>query len=716
MGRVAVTEADRKVKRDIQKVFGDNFYKIITEMILNSDDSYARLEATRKQEGKRRITLWLDRDKRMMKIVDHAEGMSLQKLETIFSKYGGDYSGGDTMKRIRGLFGQGASDVMFLSALHGFDSYMITIQDNQASRCDFFFSGKKEIETYDVTDTIETIRNETGIHRNGTYAVFGIHEGVSLPRPKDIKKNIESFYMLRYILANPNRDVRFYDGELMHRLSSQKYMIGDHKILLNNRAIKLDHDSTTLKSVLTLYEKKDSDPQKIIIRDENNVVYDDTMFGLDKFHGSTYIAGEYIIHGISDFLRERLNADVPEEILRDSRDGFDGRTNFTKQMFRKVGDIVMEIIEENNLRRETVTFSLSSNKKLHEALKKINNYFNELALSNIAGLNTGDNPPPDGIQFARPVISISRNKWYGLHLYINASQIQANQEIKLIYEKNDYITFTNDTISYHEKDVRENNLVIKNVIIKAHKITTEPIRLKASIGKYETTVLINVVKEKIIYPENGLEFIPKRKEIGPGKKFSFALYFDTEYIPLGTSIIVTTQYESKLLSDTFSFVVSNDAIIAETIGMRKIPIEAHKYNEKISIEATCQEIVANAVCYVKEPKDDEEGNEGLLNKIELTFDKGNWQTSILQSKGLLTINGQHPINKAILGNLKHLDPNNPDFNDDQLKYIFELLSHETAKLYVTDKMMKEESPDIIPERLFDEVQEHKTKVYKDLIE
>jgi hypothetical protein len=285
--------------------------------------------------------------------------------------------------------------------------------------------------------------------------------------------------MLRYILSNKKRQIIFHDEENRHNLDSSKYLFDKHKVLMNMKAIKLDFDGEPIKSTLMLYEKKPEEPQKIIIRDENYVVYEETLFDLDRSHGATFIAGEFVIEGIYSILRDKLNAENPEEILRDSRDGFDKRHRFTSEMYNKVGKILFSVIEENNNSRDSISYSLNNNKKLFSALKKINSYFNELELTDIAGINQGNNPPIEGMRFARPVISITKNKHYGLHLYINPNLIEQNENINISVAENNYISLINKNIAYLEKDIRENLIVVKSLIIKAENITQEPVSKKS---------------------------------------------------------------------------------------------------------------------------------------------------------------------------------------------------------------------------------------------
>ncbi|MCF7925887.1 MAG: hypothetical protein K9L26_05070 [Candidatus Izimaplasma sp.] len=715
MARTPVTDASRKVKRDIGKVFGDNFLKIITEVILNADDSYNRLEQDTRRTQARRILMRLHRKRRVMEIIDQAEGMSDLKLQSIFSQYGGDYSGGESNKAVRGLFGQGASDVMFLSAFHKFPAYMVSICNNQAARIDFYFDDKKEISVNALTDDIDHLRQKYSIKESGTYVSFGLPKHVKIPKRKVIKAEIEAFYMLRYILSNPYRDVILYDDEIKHTLDSSRYLMNSQNVLLKNKRIQLKFDDQKLQAVLNIYEKKPEMPQKIIIRDENYVVFDETLFNLEHTHGASYIAGELVIHGISDLLRDKLNAKEPEEILRDSRDGFDRRHRYTKYMNKRVGHILNTVIEAFNIERESVTYTLNNNKKLIDALKKINSYFNELKLSRIGGLDTGTSAPSEGLRFARNEINITRRKTYALQLFINTDDIDQDTPIELtIKSNNDKIAVETLTVMYTEDDIKHENLVIKYVIIKGLKITEEPALLTATYQALSTSVLINVVTEKIIYPNNGLEFIPKRKYIAPSKTVTLNLWFDTAFVPLQSEIKITREYESQLFNEPEILIVEETSLVTDTIGVMRVTVTTHDYLEKIVIEASTNNLNSEAIIYVQEAKDQEEGADGLLSQLELVFDPGNWQANMIEERGTLQINGSHIINKTIMGKLGKKHQEQPEFDGKQLQYLYELIAFESAKLYVKDKYKNDTDKEF--NELSNEIQEHKTYVYQGLIE
>jgi uncharacterized protein YfkK (UPF0435 family) len=85
-----------------------------------------------------------------------------------------------------------------------------------------------------------------------------------------------------------------------------------------------------------------------------------------------------------------------------------------------------------------------------------------------------------------------------------------------------------------------------------------------------------------------------------------------------------------------------------------------------------------------------------------------------EEENTLLINGAHLINQRNLGNLRHKDPKNPRFDENELAYLYELIASESSKRYVIEKY-RASSKVLRPSSLFDEIQEHKTKIYQMLV-
>lgn len=714
MGELIVKYDARKVKRDIRKVFNGDFLKIITEIVLNSDDSYKRLEHSEDIKTKKEIIIEIKRSIRTITIIDHAEGMSIEDLKRIFTLYGGDHSKFSNNKNVRGLYGQGAGDVLFNAALSQLTASIISFKDNEISKCIFKFYEDRKIEIKNLKQNEKQLRDKYQMPGNGTIVEFGFDNSVNIPPKISIIDKIEEFYMLRYILLNPYRKIKLIDDKLTYELNANKYRI-DHlvPIFSKSKLISFKFDNDQIEGVLKLYKKSSETlKHKVIIKDENDVVYDDTYFDFDKTPGIHYMTGVLELKGISHIIRKHLNSDDPKELLSDTRDGFDRRTQFTKLLYQSVEKHIDSAIKQLNQEKEDTPIDITNHKAFINIMKELNSYYKELELSSIGGLSTGKEPPADGLQFARQVISITKGKTYGLHLYINPKQIDANEVIEILCDNNENINIQTFKLSFQEEDIQD-GIVKKQVIIQGISRTSSPIKLIAKSKNYETSVSISVIDEKIIYPENGLEFIPKKRTIIPNKGSNIILYFDTDYVPVNSIIRVTKEYTQSLFPLYDELIINETHLISETIGKIIIEVEPSSMIDELYINASFESITAQATIYFREPTDDDDGYDGLFSKIQLKFEAlSSWQSQLDPKHGILYINGSHIINIANMGDLNQKDPKAPQFKESQQKYIFELITLEASKKIINQYIEKNLRKINDYETYLNEIQEEKTNLYK----
>jgi hypothetical protein len=715
MSRIVVQEDPRKSKRDLRKVFNYDFFKIITEIILNADDSYRRLEDSHQINSKQTIKIMFDRDERILTIIDNAEGMSYDDMKRIFSNYGGDHSKYQNHQGVRGLFGQGAGDVLYNAAFSKKIAQIISFKDNQVTKCKFYYRDKKEIEVDVISKNIDLLRKKYQMKENGTIVEFGLDKKIIVPSKNQIKEKIESFYMLRFVLSNPKRDVLFSEGGISYELSSNAYTTNGLESLVTDKNIKFTYDDEIIHGKLSLFKDNSKLAQrKIIIIDENQVVYDETYFDYDKSLGIQLLTGVLELPKISQIIRKHLNADDPKELLTDTRDGFDRRNTFTKSMYDAVGKTIEQTLKKINQERDSQPIDLSTNKTFQDIMKKLNSYYRELELSSIGGLAAGKEPPAEGLQFARNTISITKGKTYGLLLYINPKQISTDDEIKIECEDDYHINLQTKIITYTEEDIKD-SIVRKQVVIQGRNINHSPIIIKASTKDYETKVMIQVIDEKIIYPDNGMEFIPKRKTIIPNRNALLKLYIDTDYIPIGSEIVIEEKETGSLFNTQKTIKFNKEDLITESIGKIDLEVEGKSFMGEIYIEASYKDIQAKATMYIREKEKENEGYDGLLNKIQLKYEKDEaWQAQLDHHSGILYINGSHIINVKNMGNLNFSDIKNPQFSTQKQYYLFELIAEETSKRIVLQQYEKE--PQDKKEILVEKIQYQKTRIYEMLYE
>ena len=89
MSEIPVQFAERYIKRKQTNAVGKSLLKTLTEPITNSDDSYRRTVESESGHSKTvfPITIFVDKAKRMVRLIDQAQGMSADELEKKFATH-----------------------------------------------------------------------------------------------------------------------------------------------------------------------------------------------------------------------------------------------------------------------------------------------------------------------------------------------------------------------------------------------------------------------------------------------------------------------------------------------------------------------------------------------------------------------------------------------------------------------------------------------------
>ena len=655
----------------------------------------------------------------MLRITDNAEGMTEKTLEKIFSIYGDDNAGG-VVSGARGIFGQGASDVLRSAAQYEKEASIVTIKDGKVTRL-LYRLDENYNPSIDITSIVDEDINSLGeslrIEENGTSLTFGVPDNVKFSAKirDNLSMMIQRCPSLRYILSDDNRQVIFIERGFEYPLSSKKYLFSKDKLISSDTKIKFKFEGDEVKCELRLYTNntKEEDGTHILVRDENYLVFDNTMFDFQYSPASKNVSGELIIEGLYNICYKHLNSSEPTSIIRDNRTGFDTKHPFYEALLKTLAPILEKNFEKND--KSARITDVTNNKKFNDALKKLNKYLNSELQNEIGGnLNGLKVPPSTGLKFVRASATITKGKTYMLKLLINSSMIPSSEQIDIRMEDNDFIEVSPLTINYKEDESKQ-GIVEKNISIKALKCTDKPITIIASALKYSSQIDIEVINEEIHYPQNGMEFFPNEIDLQYDRTHVVRLYLDSTIIPIGSEIEINCE-GLDLLYHSYEF-TEND-LISNSIGKIDIISEGGELNETYSIEAKWKSINAVAkITLVEVAKNDPLGG-GLIAGIELKEEMSHFQTRFDNRTKKIIINTLNPINIKMLGSLKEYDQLNPVFNKDQSKYLCDLVSKEGALLFARKKYIQEWSIKNCTDELIDEIenkiQEQKNIIYESM--
>jgi hypothetical protein len=689
---IKVKKARRKNVRDLQSPFGKNFAKYIAEIVTNSDDSYKRLEEKNildKEEIKEiAITVTKNKNGFNVSVRDNAEGLSKESIDRIFGYYGGDNAGGESVKS-RGIFGQGASDVLFNSAYYKHKSQIISIKDDRMYKATFYLDENLDrfVDSKEITPTSkqrkQQLRESLDIKKNGTVVSFGVEPEIIKSNYNKLVKELENFYTFRNIFNSSNRKVTFkFCNKPLKILSSKEYTFSNEHIILEKKSFNFTYENHEINAQLTLYnnELKSYDNTRILVTDSNGVVYANDFFRFDQNRKARNISGLLIIPKLYSICKSKLNDEEDTvAILTENRDGFDSKTEFYKSLYESISPIMSRTIEEHGESIEQT--EISNNSKFREALKKVNQYLKDEIDEVIpGGAKGGKTPPSDGLRFVRSEITITVDKTYSLGLLINSKMINPGDEITIRDRNIEYINIDKETLYFSSDDVNENNLVKKNIRITGKKVTKSPIEIKAKYSNYETIVLVNVIDDIIHYPENGLEFYPDNMRVKKNTSHKCALYFDTDYIPVGTRIIFVPG--SNILLEYDNIEVTDSHIIAGNIGLINVPFISQNEECDTIVAAMANNLLSKLFIKIRKKAEDDFGSSGLIAGFRITEGDDFYQSYFDPTDKHICIVKDNKVNKSILGDLSNMNPKNPTFRKSQKTGLCDILSEEISILLV----------------------------------
>lgn len=662
----------RHIKRGFQKALRGSIPKILTELITNADDSYRRLSQAESSdpsvpaESPAPIIIEYNRRKNLFAVVDHAEGLTDKEMEKSFTTYGKDSKDHLSGHHTRSLFGKGLSDVLFTQH-HG---RVKSIKDGVFYVCEYRGKDKAghessviDIKTPRPADA--SLREALGIPRNGTRVEFELANEVRKPQTQKLNETLCQFYMLRNINASADRLVSlrvFASGSkaVNYQLTYSpphldvKCHVGTTYRPDPNHSIAISGDIGLTDAELPQGEVGYTDRVGgILVVDEDDAVLDLCLFGYDDDPDARRISGHLVFDGIGGYIREKLNQPSPEEILTDTRDGFDKNHPFYRDLRDTLKPYITPIVESlrENAKGARLNLSAETQKRHKDAFDLLNKLANDL-LGDVGNepripdhLKT---PPPAGIAFLRQDVIIRAGAVTPLPLLINTGMIAEGEVIN--------ITSTNPHIScvpiQYSLDAMART---ENPFIKVLRISSDQSDISGTIvaqcGKYQASVNVHTVAREIVTPIDGLQFEKDKYKVRMGGTRALTLYVDTRKIPVGSQIDFSLSNESIAVRPV-ALIVQEAALISQDIAACKITVAAKTETTETNFRAISGAYVADVRIEVTNKQEDKEhGAHGLFKGCEFASHENLKAQSVFnEDTGMIIVNLADPVNERYFSN------------------------------------------------------------------
>jgi len=710
---VQVLPAGRKWDRMFSDAVARSIAKTVTEPVTNSYDSYkldGRLPAAsgivdallRLKEGDSvshdslvsqlprrppvsvRVVLATSKTagglrKRECRVVDEAAGMDSDELQRSLQFYGEEKSGQPQGKPVRGLFGQGLSDVLFghgegrIISFKGrlFREVKVRRDENRQPHADLVVERQ----------ATPAERRAWGIPDNGTCVSLILTKGCHVPDPESLYERLCNFYMLRLINADPacrvllqqHRTARrkiahelgynFPPGTVVGRFSTSWTFEDYPPIHIEGLAV---HSLDPLSQGSGL--DKEQREGGFLVVDEHDTVYDLTLFGFETKPGLDHLYGVVRLSGAPRIITDLLSRSQRKAaVITDSRDGFDQRTDFARALWREVYPLLRPIVDaEAELATREVQISEETDKRVKRAFRELNELFK--AETEGEGPIQPEPEPVTGIRFdADGPLQLRAGTPRNVHLLAEAAAFDPHSEIIL-----DTTTPEISVVPARllvsgvraRKGVRTFQLrVVGNSVGARGKVEALAETRGGDILNAELVISRVVPPLLLVPPEHGLEFRPPLASAPPHRRGSIFLFLDLDRVPFGSEIHVRMDKAPAgltLLAPDDTAVralapvrVSEDhAVDGTSIGRIPIHFRGQAKGQEGNVVAKARgrsrrSYKTSALLRVTDPALDSTG--GIFNKPDYHPLPGRQLTAFDEPIGVIYLNSNHPLNRAFFG-------------------------------------------------------------------
>jgi len=499
----------------------------LVELIINSDDSYRRLEnAGFKTDGRIIVELIRKYQGSAIRVIDYAEGFDEQRMDERVGGYGGDTSEFTEKDAGRGYWGRGLKEAMIAMGFGSVES----IKENFFHKCTLEHLDYKRNHPIEIT---KNLKNEFGVKENGTVVTLKlINPGIRVPQFDTLKHSLEYYFSLRDIMASNLRDVTLIEKDARNRVKRQEklsYIFPKGDIYLRKTIPILEYKNAKIEleiyratEPLSGYDDEGPLRENGILICSKGAVLDITL--TRKFEDNNY-ASRIFGHATCDYIDYLLRV-KKEPIVRSDRVGLDWTHPFSKALEAVISkEIVVLVNEEEKKARETEKrLENEKTRKRYEAsVPELNKIAGE-ELGKVPGEGEGDDKgrpqqlPPSGFNFLPDYVQIIVDKEAVLTLKALVPNTVKSGSVAKVSSDTKEIIVIDSSYTFDEKDADpDTGLVIGHVKIVGKQVGAEGI----------VTAEINGLKAEIL-----IKVISRRKPPEPHERSKSGLFRKFEFSPL----------------------------------------------------------------------------------------------------------------------------------------------------------------------------------------
>jgi hypothetical protein len=391
----------------------------------------------------------------------------------------------------------------------------------------------------------------------------------------------------------------------------------------------------------------------LLLLDEDDAVLDLQLFGFDMDPAARRISGTVRLVGAGEYIRTKLNQPHPEEILTETRDGFNAQHGF----FRILRDAIRPHLEPlvSKLREGAPKSAVNLSEKTRERHRQVFDLLNRLAgemlgtSARVPVIPTNKRiPPSDGIQFINSHVTVKVGIVTPVALLINTKLVTASDMISISCDRPEISVSPSIVTLDHDGD--EAGLVIKMLRIKADQPDLTA-TVSARWRSVDAAMSVATTTRDILTPVNGIEFERDEYNVrfSPQRvsRRNLRLFVDIDKVPLGSEITLDVDDPSLKLVGSRVF-VTPDCLVVPRIGQLDISVAALKKKRgQIRVTASYEECSAETKVTIVKREKPERSKEGLFKDYK--FEPLERKVQTLWNDGFILINTKDPVNARYFG-------------------------------------------------------------------
>lgn len=456
--RYFIQTAERAMKGDVVRG--------VVELITNSDDSYGRLEEKGgKTESIIKLSVERKRKNSIIKVLDYAEGMTLNEMLTKLKRVGGKTSGffeAKVPRLVRGAHGRGAKECVVFGTLQ-FES----IKDGRYSNielrkpCTFIPIAERDATAVD--------RFELEIPKNGTLVTLCVEKRFKVPIYKSFFSNLPRYYSLRDIVSNRKLILVNANTEkenILFYKEPQGKMVFDEEITVPDYPQDVAHAHVVIKRADNRIpiDSKSSYWEGGFIVKSNHAIHGITSLShdIENNHYFEYYFGRITCPYIDELFyeyeeceknKQSHTSNNPVRIMDPLRDeGLFSEHPFTKALYSEIAKHVRNILKkhEEEVGHRSREVENEQTKKRHQKLgRAVGKFFKEEVedLESYEDENYLGNAdiPAGGMRIVPEGLKVPINKTKKVYIYVKPIAQQEDKHV-LISVESDSIKVNSDIV------------------------------------------------------------------------------------------------------------------------------------------------------------------------------------------------------------------------------------------------------------------------------